>query len=140
MFSSYTHIKNLNRSYVVNNPKKNIGFFNATNTAGGVARANDGRILRTRDGNPVLTNAGLAAFENTVDRDFLDPTRKLINENPEAYAKMYPITNQLRQGLPGTRFAKGFLGMDDKQQKYTDNQMPGERYALDKDFGAVEGM
>jgi len=118
---------------------KNLGFFNATNTAGGVARTNDGRILRTRDGNPVLTNAGLAAFNETIDRDFLDPTRKLINENPEAYAKMYPVTDQLRQGLPGIRIAKEFLGMDDKQQKYTDAQMPGERYALDKDFGAGTG-
>jgi hypothetical protein len=118
---------------------KNLGYFNATNTDGGVARTNDGRILRTRDGSPVLTNKGLAAFENTVDRDFLDPTRKLINENPQAYAAMYPVTNQLRQGLPGTRVAKEFLGMDDKQQKYTDAQMPGERYALDKDFGAGTG-
>ena len=119
---------------------KNLGFFNATNTAGGVARTNDGRILRTRDGNPVLTNAGLAAFNETIDRDFLDPTRKLINENPQAYAAMYPVTDQLRQGLPGIRVAKEFLGMDDKQQKYTDAQMPGQRYALDKDFGAGEGM
>jgi hypothetical protein len=119
---------------------KNLGFFNATNTAGGVARTNDGRILRTRDGNPVLTNAGLAAFNETIDRDFLDPTRKLINENPEAYSKMYPVTDQLRRGLPGTRIAREFLGMEDKQQKYTDAQMPGQRYALDKDFGAGEGM
>lgn len=120
---------------------KNLGFFNATNTPGGVARTGgpNGRIIRTSDGSPVLTNAGLAAFNQTVDRDFLDPTRKLINENPQAYAAMYPITNQLRQGLPGTRVAKEFLGMDDKQQKYTDAQMPGQRYALDKDFGAGTG-
>ena len=119
---------------------KNLGFFNATNTAGGVARTNDGRIIRTSDGSPVLTNAGLAAFNKTIDRDFLNPTRKLINENPKAYAAMYPVTDQLRQGLPGIRVAKEFLGMDDKQQKYTDAQMPGQRYALDKDFGAGEGM
>ena len=121
---------------------KNLGFFNATNTAGGVARTGgpNGRIIRTSDGSPVLTNAGLAAFNKTVDRDFLDPTRKLINENPEAYAAMYPVTDQLRQGLPGIRVAKEFLGMDDKQQKYTDDQMPGERYALDRDFAAGEGM
>ena len=118
---------------------KNLGYFNATNTAGGVARTNDGRILRSSDGSPILTNKGLAAFENTVDRDFLDPTRKLINENPEAYAKMYPIANQLRQGLPGTRFLKGIAGIDDKKQQYTDDQMPGQRYALDKDFGAGTG-
>jgi len=121
---------------------KNLGFFNATNTPGGVARTGgpNGRIIRTSDGSPVLTNAGLAAFNKTIDRDFLDPTRKLINENPEAYAAMYPVTDQLRQGLPGIRIAKEFLGMDDKQQKYTDDQMPGERYALDRDFAAGEGM
>ena len=118
---------------------KNLGYFNATNTDGGVARTRDGRVVRTRDGSPVLTNKGLDAFNKTIDRDFLDPTRKLINENPQAYAAMYPITNQLRQGLPGIRAAKEFLGMDDKQQKYTDAQMPGERYALDKDFGAGTG-
>ena len=118
---------------------KNLGYFNATNTDGGVARTRDGRVIRTSDGSPVLTNKGLAAFNETIDRDFLDPTRKLINENPQAYAAMYPITNQLRQGLPGIRAAKEFLGMDDKQQKYTDAQMPGERYALDKDFGAGTG-
>ena len=118
---------------------KNLGYFNATNTDGGVARTRDGRVVRTSDGSPVLTNKGLAAFNETIDRDFLDPTRKLINENPQAYAAMYPITNQLRQGLPGIRAAKEFLGMDDKQQKYTDAQMPGERYALDKDFEAGTG-
>ena len=118
---------------------KNLGYFNATNTDGGVARTRDGRVIRTSDGSPVLTNKGLAAFENTVDRDFLDPTRKLINENPEAYAAMYPVANQLRQGLPGSRFLKGLAGVDDKQQQYTDSQMPGQRYALDKDFGAGTG-
>ena len=118
---------------------KQLGYFNATNTAGGVARTNDGRILRTSDGSPVLTNRGLAAFENTVDRDFLDPTRKLINENPEAYAAMYPVANQLRQGFPGSRFLKGLAGVDDKQQQFTDDKMPGQRYALDKDFGKGAG-
>ena len=118
---------------------KNLGYFNATNTANGVARTSSGSIIRTSDGSPVLTSAGLAAFNKTVDRDFLDPTRKLVNENPEAYAKMYPIANQLRQGLPGSRFLKGLGGVDDKKQRFTDDKMPGERYALDKDFGAGTG-
>jgi len=121
-----------------NNFVKQLGVFNATNTAGGVARTNDGRILRTSDGSPVFTNKGLDAFNKTVDRDFLDPTRKLINENPEAYGAMYPVANQLRQGLPGSRFLKGIAGIDDRKQEYTDSRMPGERYALDKDFGKGE--
>ena len=72
--------------------------------------------------------------------DFLDPTRNLINNYPDQYSKMYPVTDQLRQGLPGIRIAREFLGMDEKKQKYTDDDMPGIRYPLDKDFGAGQGM
>ena len=52
---------------------------------------------------------------------------------------MYPITDQLRQGLPGIRIAKEFLGMKDKEQKLTEQDLPGIRYPLDKEFGAGEG-
>jgi len=108
---------------------------------GGVLRSGqDGRIVRTSDGRPVLTSKGLGIFEKTKDMDFLDPTRNLINNYPDQYAKMYPITDQLRQGLPGIRIAREFLGMDEKKQKYTDDDMPGIRYPLDKDFGAGKGM
>ena len=108
---------------------------------GGVFRSGqDGRIVRTSDGRPVLTSKGLGIFEKTKDMDFLDPTRNLINKYPDQYAKMYPITDQLRQGLPGIRIAREFLGMDEKKQKYTDDDMPGIRYPLDKDFGAGQGM
>jgi len=117
----------------------------------GLARAHESMInaapLDKRDdiknrikNNPqLLNNAGLAAFNRTIDMDFLDPTRKLQNEYPEQFAKMYPITNQLQQGLPGTRFAKGLLGIDDKPIDYTDSDMPGIRYPLDVDFDAGEG-
>jgi hypothetical protein len=108
---------------------------------GGVLRSGqDGRIVRTSDGRPVLTSKGLGIFEKTKDMDFLDPTRNLINNYPDQYAKMYPVTDQLRQGLPGIRIAREFLGMDEKKQKYTDDDMPGIRYPLDKDFGAGQGM
>ena len=108
---------------------------------GGVLRSGqDGRIVRTSDGRPVLTSKGLGIFEKTKDMDFLDPTRNLINNYPDQYSKMYPVTDQLRQGLPGIRIAREFLGMDEKKQKYTDDDMPGIRYPLDKDFGAGQGM
>ena len=108
---------------------------------GGVLRSGqDGRIVRTSDGRPVLTSKGLGIFEKTKDMDFLDPTRNLINNYPDQYSKMYPVTDQLRQGLPGIRIAREFLGMDEKKQKYTDDDMPGVRYPLDKDFGAGQGM
>ena len=108
---------------------------------GGVLRSEqDGRIIRTSDGRPVLTSKGLGIFEKTKDMDFLDPTRNLINNYPDQYSKMYPVTDQLRKGLPGIRIAREFLGMDEKKQKYTDDDMPGIRYPLDKDFGAGQGM
>ena len=107
--------------------------------AGGVMRTGDGKIVRTSDGRPVFTNKGLGVFQDTKDRDFLDPTRKLQNENPEEFAKMYPITNRLNRGLPGAALAKQALGIDDKPIAYTDDDMPGVRYPLDKDFGAGEG-
>ena len=108
--------------------------------AGGVMRTSDGSIIRTSDGRPVFNNKGLGVFNETKDKDFLDPTRKLINEYPDQYSKMYPVANQLRQGLPGSRFLKGIAGVDDKAQKFTDSKMPGERYALDKKFGAADGI
>tara|TARA_R100001129_G_scaffold61882_3_gene42113 strand:+ start:23 stop:1480 length:1458 start_codon:yes stop_codon:yes gene_type:complete len=120
---------------------KDLGYLNAHKAMISNAPLSKRDEIRTRiRNNPNLLNKkGLSVFNETIDRDFLDPTRKLINENPEAYGAMYPIANQLRQGLPGTRFLKGIAGIDDKKQQYTDDRMPGERYALDKDFGAGEG-
>ena len=116
-----------------------LGDERAKQIDGGVARTRDGSIIRTSSGRPVLTSSGLAAFRDTKDKDFLDPTRNLINRFPEQYGQMYPITDQLRQGLPGIRIAKEFLGMKDKEQKLTEQDLPGIRYPLDKEFGAGEG-
>ena len=107
--------------------------------AGGVLRDNSGRIVRTGDGSPVFNNKGLGVFNQTKDMDFLDPTRKLQNEYPEEFAKMYPITNRLNRGLPGVALAKQALGIEDKPIAYTDDEMPGIRYPLDVGFGAGQG-
>ena len=107
--------------------------------AGGVMRTGDGKIIRTSDGSPVFNNKGLGVFQDTKDRDFLDPTRKLQNEYPEEFAKMYPITNRLNRGLPGVALAKQALGIEDEPIAYTDDEMPGIRYPLDVGFGAGEG-
>ena len=107
--------------------------------AGGVLRDNSGRIVRTGDGSPVFNNKGLGVFNRTKDMDFLDPTRKLQNEYPEEFAKMYPITDRLNRGLPGVALAKQALGIEDKPIAYTDDEMPGVRYPLDVGFGAGEG-
>ena len=120
-----------------------LGDERAKKIDGGVARTDSGSIIKTSSGRPVLTNRGLAAFNQTKDMDFLDPTRKLQNEYPEQFAKMYPITNQLNKGLPTTRIARkigqGLFGMEPKPIGYTDDDMPGIRYPLDVDFGAGEG-
>ena len=115
-----------------------LGNEKALRTDGGVVRTSSGAVVTTSDGSPVLTSRGLAAFNQTKDRDFLDPTRNLINKYPDQYAKMYPITNQVRQGLPGSRLLKGIAGVEDKAQALTEKKLPGERYALDKTFGAFE--
>ena len=117
----------------------------------GLSRAHDAMInaapLSKRDqikkqikANPnMLNTTGKEIFDETMDMDFLDPTRQLQNEYPEAYADMYPISNQLQKGLPGVRFAKEALGLDKKKIPYTDPDMPGVRYPLDITFGAGEG-
>lgn len=107
--------------------------------AGGVMRTGDGKIIRTSDGSPVFNNKGLGVFNQTKDKDFLDPTRKLQNEYPEEFAKMYPITNRLNRGLPGVALAKQALGIEDEPIAYTDDEMPGIRYPLDVGFGAGQG-
>tara|TARA_R100001129_G_scaffold16525_1_gene10816 strand:+ start:5361 stop:6815 length:1455 start_codon:yes stop_codon:yes gene_type:complete len=120
-----------------------LGDERAKQIDGGVLRTDSGSIIKTSSGRPVLTNRGLAAFNQTKDTDFLDPTRKLQNEYPEEFAKMYPITNQLNKGLPTTRIARTIgqelLGIEPKPIGYTDPDMPGVRYPLDIGFGAGEG-
>jgi len=120
-----------------------LGDERAKKIDGGVLRTDSGSIVKTSSGRPVLTNRGLAAFNQTKDTDFLDPTRKLQNEYPEEFAKMYPIANQLNKGLPTTRIARTIgqelLGIEPKPIGYTDPDMPGVRYPLDIGFGAGEG-
>jgi len=109
---------------------KKLGYERAKD-AGGVLRTADGKIMRTSDGSPMLTGPGLDVFQETMDFDYLDPTRQIQNEYPEAYSEMYPIASQLQAGLPGVRLAKEFFGMDKKKIPYSSNMMPGEAYPLD---------
>ena len=102
-----------------------LGDERAKKIDGGVLRTDSGSIVKTSSGRPVLTNRGLATFNQTKDMDFLDPTRKLQNKYPEEFAKMYPITNQLNKGLPTTRIARTIgqelLGIEPKPIGYTDS-------------------
>ena len=109
---------------------KKLGYKRAEKS-GGVLRTSDGKIMRTSDGSPMLTGPGLDVFQETMDMDFLDPTRQIQNEYPEAYSEMYPVASQLQAGLPGVRLAKEFFGMNKKKIPYSSNMMPGEAYPLD---------
>ena len=117
-----------------------LGLARAINLKDGVVRSKDGKIIRTSTGQPVMTSKGKEIFDQTKDLDFVDSTRRLQNIAPDAYAKMYPIANQLQQGLPGVRFAREALGVDEKDIPYrypgTDNifgegDFPAQRYPLE---------
>jgi len=78
-----------------------------------------------------MTTAGFNVFQDTIDRDFLDPTRRLQNIYPEQAREMYPIESRLQMGLPTVQAIKALFDIKDKPIPYTDPRMPGERYALD---------
>ena len=116
----------------------------------GYARAHEAMInaapLSQRDqikkrikANPNMLNSmGFDIFQETMDQDFIDPTRKIQNENPELFGDMYPISSALQGGLPAVQLIKKGFGVDDKQIPYNLEDMPGVRYPLDKTFGAYE--
>jgi hypothetical protein len=117
---------------------KDLGY-NRAIEAGGVLKDKDNRIVRDSSGNPILTSKGRQVYDLTKDVDFIDPTRRLQNVYPDEYGKMYPISDQLQQGLPGTRIAKKMFGMEkDIPYRYpgTDDifgegAFPAQRYPLD---------
>ena len=117
----------------------------------GLSRAHEAMInaapLSKRDqikkqikANPnMLNTTGKEIFDETMDMDYLDPTRQLQNEYPEAYKEMYPASNLLQRGPIAYQGLKSIFGKDDKKIPYTDPDMPGVRYPLDTTWGAGEG-
>ena len=108
--------------------------------SGGVLRDSSGRIVRsTRTGQPIMNTQGRTIFDQTKDMDFIDPTRRIQNVGGKAYSTMYPMSSKLQEG---PLWYQGLKGLFDKGEKrkipYTDERMPGERYPLDKGFGAYE--
>ena len=114
---------------------KQLAMERAKKVPGGTIQGN----VRMSSGDPILTSKGFDVFQETVDQDFIDPTRKLQNEFPDEFAEMYPITSAIQGGLPAVRLAKQAFGMDDKPIPYNLEDMPGVRYPLDITFGAGEG-
>jgi len=107
---------------------KELGYQRALNTGGGTIQGN----IRTSDGKVPLTSKGFDVFQNTVDQDFIDPTRKLQNLYPDQFGKMYPITNVLQGGPLAIRGIRAALGKERKQIPYNLENMPGVRYPLDQ--------
>ena len=114
---------------------KQLAMERAKKVPGGTIQGN----VRTSSGDPILTSKGFDVFQETVDQDFIDPTRKLQNEFPDQFREMYPITSAIQGGLPAVRLAKQAFGIDDKPIPYNLEDMPGVRYPLDITFGAGEG-
>jgi len=106
---------------------KQLALERVRKTPGGTIQGN----VRMRDGTRPMTTAGFDVFQDTVDRDFLDPTRRLQNLYPEQAREMYPIGSRLQMGLPTVQAIKALFGVKDKPIPYSDPRMPGERYPLD---------
>ena len=106
---------------------KELALERVRKTPGGTIQGN----VRMSDGTRPMTTAGFDVFQDTVDRDFLDPTRRLQNLYPEQAREMYPIESRLQMGLPTVQAIKALFGVKDKPIPYSDPRMPGERYPLD---------
>ena len=97
--------------------------------------------VRTSSGGPLLTTKGDELRQSVIDRDFLNPTRRLQNEFPAEMKKMYPISQAAQQGPFAVQAIKKMFGMEDKPIPYSgDGIMPALRYPLDEqNMAAAEG-
>jgi hypothetical protein len=97
--------------------------------------------VRTSSGGPLLTTKGGQLRQSVIDRDFLNPTRRLQNQFPAEMKKMYPISQAAQQGPFAVQAIKKMFGMEDKPIPYSgDGIMPALRYPLDEqNMAAAEG-
>lgn len=97
--------------------------------------------VRTSSGGPLLTTKGGQLRQSVIDRDFLNPTRRLQNEFPAEMKKMYPISQAAQQGPFAVQAIKKMFGIEDKPIPYSgDGIMPALRYPLDEqNMAAAEG-
>ena len=109
---------------------KDLGYQRALNTPGGTIQGN----IKTSDGRRALTSKGFDVFQNTIDQDYKDPTRKLQNLYPDDFGRMYPITNVINKGPLAFRGIRAALGNKERKQiPYNLDDMPGVRYPLDQE-------
>lgn len=97
--------------------------------------------VRTSSGGPLLTTKGGQLRQSVIDRDFLNPTRRLQNQFPAEMKKMYPISQAAQGGPFAARAIKKMFGIEDKPIPYSgDGIMPALRYPLDEqNMAAAEG-
>ena len=97
--------------------------------------------VRTSSGGPLLTTKGGQLRQSVIDRDFLNPTRKLQNEFPAGMKRMYPISQAAQQGPFALQAIKKMFGMEDKPIPYSgDGIMPALRYPFnEQNMAAAEG-
>ena len=87
--------------------------------------------IRTSSGGPVLTTKGNELRQSVIDRDFLNPTRRLQNQFPAEMKKMYPISQAAQRGPFAVQAIKQMFGIEDKPIPYSgDGIMPALRYPL----------
>jgi len=106
---------------------KELALERVRKTPGGTIQGN----VRMGDGTRPMTTAGFNVFQDTIDRDFLDPTRRLQNLYPNDFGKMYPITNVINKGPLAFQGIRAALGKEKKQIPYNLEDMPSVRYPLD---------
>ena len=79
-----------------------------------------GRIIRDSSGNPILTTGGSQTFQENMQRNFLDPTRRLQNVNPQMYRAAYPMESRLMSGPFALQAAKNFFNIPQRQIPMSD--------------------
>ena len=89
--------------------------------------------VRTSSGGPILTTKGGELRQSVIDRDFLNPTRRLQNQFPGEMKRMYPVETAAQQGPFAVQAIKKMFGMEDKPIPYSgDGIMPALRHPLDE--------
>ena len=89
--------------------------------------------VRTSSGGPLLTTKGDELRQSVIDRDFLNPTRRLDNLFPKQMEAMYPVSRKAQRGPFALQAIKQMFGIEDKPIPYSgDGIMPALRYPLEQ--------
>lgn len=89
--------------------------------------------VRTSSGGPLLTTKGDELRQSVIDRDFLNPTRRLDNLFPKQMEAMYPVSRKAQRGPFAVQAIKQMFGIEDKPIPYSgDGIMPALRYPLEQ--------